>query len=138
MSPMSELGLFALLLLILLGASALILSAIRRRRKMPPQRVGAERAKSMSPLLQAASAACDAATREGMAISSIIRTQYPEVDPVAWFAKSMSAIIPIYRLMDGRDFERQPEPVNSASDASLLYIRSDDLKVYLTWARTVM
>ncbi len=118
---------------------------LSRRKRAAPSLVTAGQSALMTTLAEAAAEASAVAKRKRMVIARIAQAH----DQVSWFAQSIASVIPVYhkREEDGA-FEKLPGPLPRAGDdpesvsrvgtrARSLYIRKQDFKSYVHWARSV-
>jgi hypothetical protein len=87
----------------------------------------------MVPLGDAAAAAYESAKQKRMVIVSVAERAGAVKDAIAWFARSIAGVIPVYRRNGNGRFEK----AGGSSEPTALHIRKRDLKAYLRWARSV-
>jgi len=116
----------------LFASSAMLL----RRRWVAPARLRSRR--RVLPLLEAASLICELAGGEHLAISVIARRSDQDLSVHEWFARSLAAVVPTYRKIDERTFERLGQPLLADFEYRFIYIRKADIRAYMRWARTLL
>gem|GEM_PF-2636407 len=104
----------------------------------------AKRRRHMLPLNDAASAAYDAARREGMVIAGVAEDAGGAPGALAWFVRSIAGVVPVYESRSGNGpFLRLDRTRTTRADADVgtgeqsLYIQKRDLKSYIRWARSM-
>lgn len=90
----------------------------------------------MMTLMEAATAAYEAARREGMVILTVAERAPGNNGAVAWLAESIAGVIPVYRMSAANAFEKLGRP-GAAQELQSLYIRKQDLQTYVRWARSM-
>jgi hypothetical protein len=87
----------------------------------------------MVSLGDAAAAAYESAQQKRMVIASVADRAGAIKDAIAWFARSIAGVVPVYRRSGNGRFEK----AGGSSEPTALHIRKRDLKAYLRWARSV-
>ena len=86
----------------------------------------------MLPIEEAAMQAYADAKREGMTIAWVAENARDAQSPVDWFARSIAGVVPVFRK-SGAAYE----PAAAGADPGSLYIRKQDYRTYIDWARTM-
>jgi hypothetical protein len=122
---------------LLFAITAVSLFAIgqARRHRVPPLRIAGNGKTPMMSLIEAAEAAYEVARRERMVIVTVAE-RAPDGSAVAWFAKSIAGVLPIYRSARAGNFEKLAD-TNIGSELQSLYIRKQDYQTYVRWARSM-
>lgn len=124
---------------VLFGVAALTLFAVGevlgRQRRRAPARIGSRN--QMMALLDAASAVCEMASGERLPIVVAARRADEKLSAHDWFARSLATVVPLYRMVDGNVFEKLDGPVDIGTEFRSLYIRKQDIRSYMRWARTL-
>jgi hypothetical protein len=122
---------------LLFGIAAVSLFAIGRAkaRRAPPQLIADDGKTPMMSLLEAAEAAYEIARRERMVIVTVAE-RATEEGAVAWFAKSIAGVIPVYASRDAKAYEMLCH-VSVGTELQSLYIRKQDYQTYVRWARSM-
>jgi hypothetical protein len=110
---------------------------LARKRRAAPARVLDPKGKIMMQLLEAAVAAYNAASREGLAVAKVAEHARDVPSAADWFARSLPAIVPVYRQSEPDIFQKLALSSEVGTQSQSLYIRKRDLQFYLRWARTV-
>jgi hypothetical protein len=126
---------------VLFAVAALVLFAtgelLARKWRAAPARIHDPKGKMMMLLLDAAATAYNVANREGLAIAKVAERARDVPDPADWFARSLPAIVPVYRQSEPDTFQKLGSSSEVGTPSQSLYIRKRDLQFYLRWARTV-
>jgi hypothetical protein len=121
-------------LLFVFAAVSLFAMGWARTRRAPPLRIAGNGRTPMMSLLEAAEAAYAIARRERMVIVTVAERAKDD-GAVAWFAKSIAGVIPIYTSSAG-GFEKLAT-ASVGSELQSLYIRRQDYQTYVRWARSM-
>ena len=126
-------GLWPYLLFVIVAVS---LAAIGRSRgrAAPPLLIASDGKTPMMSLMDAAKAAYEIAQREEMVIVTVAE-RAPENGAIAWFARSIAGVLPIYRGSNA-GFEKLAD-ASAAAELQSLYIRKQDYQTYVRWARSM-
>jgi hypothetical protein len=111
---------------------------VRSRRARPaPALIPAAGADSMLSVPAAAKAAYDTAKRERLVIATVAENARDAADPVAWFARSIVGVVPVYRASEAGGFERLDAGTGVGMEPQSLYILERNYPAYMSWARTM-
>lgn len=89
----------------------------------------------MMSVMEAAAAAYEAAKRERMVITTV--AEGAGTDPVAWFARSIARVVPVYRKLETGAFEKVDDVASVGMEPQSLYIRKHNYQTYIGWARSM-
>jgi hypothetical protein len=120
-------------LLFVIAAVSLFAIGRARGRAAPPLLIAGGEKTAMMSLMDAAQAAYEIARRERLVIA-IVAERAPENGAIAWFARSIAGVIPIYRNGNAGNFEKIAD---AGAELQSLYIRKQDYQTYVRWARTM-
>ncbi len=85
----------------------------------------------MLSVMEAATRAYEAAKREGMVIAWVAENARDPEGPTGWFARNIVGVVAAYRKSDG-GFEKTQ---GVGTEPQSLYIRKQDYRTYIDWAR---